>query len=64
VTKSLDLIVLQNTVLTWLIVLVVSAVSFAVTFFFLRLVRGRVAAFATRSVTIWDDVLVHALDRT
>ena len=63
-TKSLDLIVLQNTVLAWLIALGVSVVSFAVVYLILRVVRGRVAAFATRSVTIWDDVLVHALERT
>lgn len=62
--RPLDLLLWQNTVLAWMIALGVCAAIFGIVNLLLRFVKGRVAAFALHSDTVWDDVLVHALQKT
>jgi small-conductance mechanosensitive channel len=60
----LDSIFLTNSPRQWALALVVALGTFLVLTVVLRIIRGRVAKFAERTTTAWDDVFFHALGRT
>jgi len=62
--RPLEFILWHNTVLVWLIALGVCAAMFGIINLILGFVKGRVATFAQHSATVWDNVLVHTLEKT
>jgi len=62
--RPLEIVLWHNSVTIWLVALGVSAAIFVCIQLVLYFVRSRVSAFAARSATLWDDVVVHALEKT